>query len=181
MASVIEREEKRKFIEWLLAYNILQDRRITWLLQYMAAHNTLLEEVRFVPDAREAPRLLRLNDAECHVYFQEGLTVAHDAEACYHRLQARPEFPLYIELQAADLFELEAYQTILEGNPYHPERRYLQQGAEAVAAWSLYEKEVKRLKTAIDEALDAGDQSRFERLSSEWQALNKNFNKEWKS
>ncbi|QKE56482.1 hypothetical protein [Bacillus phage YungSlug] len=120
-------EEKREFIKWVLNNLKLAKREMSWILNYLLSHNSLVEKVHFVEKgALKTPKGMILcaknySDEEYNssfVYIKHNC-VSGDCEKAFHDVRLNRDEDVYIEIIAGDLFKNESYVSAIEENPYY--------------------------------------------------------------
>lgn len=168
-------QEKKEFVRWFLKRYKLKRRECVWILNYLLAHEALLENIHFVEEAHYAPRAMvitTMNSDSIPFRFYKGNLMTADAEKSFHDLRLHPEEKMYIQLNYRDKHSCPQYARVQEDNQYMPEdlkglpkterdevRHFLDSLAEG--------QRKKALMDLIDKALDERDKDAFMQWTNE--------------
>ncbi|MFC5714235.1 ReoY family proteolytic degradation factor [Thalassorhabdus alkalitolerans] len=174
MGSTKSLIEKRDFLRWFLNVHELKRRECAWLLNYLISEDTLLEKVHIVEKAEFCPKALVIsaNDVD-HIpfSFHKNQHVTMNAERSFHDIRLNPDEDIYLQLNFQDSKGSHKYISVLEENPYLPNRTeenvFFRLMAEIITEEAVRSFRLQSLKVEIDEALLKKDRDSFERLSLE--------------
>ena len=174
--------DKKKFLNWLVSHETFARREVSWILNYLSNHETILKNVHFIEHSEKTPRGLCIqtskNNGEPMSLFLEG-SVFVDSDQIFHEIRLNWKKPLYLECRFEKSWENQLYLSVLEDNPFYRwnetmDEQMLQRVDEFFNQKNL-EAQVAELYQKIDQALEAEDQEAFIKLSNEVnQLLGKN-------
>ncbi|KGX92154.1 hypothetical protein N781_17795 [Pontibacillus halophilus JSM 076056 = DSM 19796] len=174
-------EDKKEFVRWFLNHYQLKRRESVWILNYLINHDTLMEHVHFVEEARFCPRGMIIatqcvEDIPFRFYKSEVMTT--DAEKAFHDIRLNRSEAIYIQIRFKNVHQNAKFASVLEENPYVPKDYYIterdSQMAEQFLERSISTFQTDKLLHEIDSALDRGDRERFEVLTIQLRELQKN-------
>lgn len=164
--------DKRRFLNWFVSHEAFAKREVSWILNYLANHESILKYVYFVEKARRTPRGITICTQRFYgepiSLFIDG-EVFHDSDQIFHEIRLNWQDPLYIECQFSNSWGNELYLGILEDNPYY--RWNDTMDTQTLARVENYFKketiqaEISELYQQIDQALESNDQVTFMELS----------------
>ena len=151
----VDVREKKRFLDWLIQNVTFQRREVSWILNYLANHEAILANVRFV---------------EPLTLYLEGKSFT-DSDQIFHEIRLNWQEPLYLECFFANSWDHPTYLSILEDNPYSTWNESIDPTILTAVDQYLAEEQrqarIKELYQAIDEALEKGDKEAFLHLSQE--------------
>lgn len=170
----VDVKEKKTFLNWFVANSSFSQREVSWILNYLANHEAILNNVHFVENAEATDRGLQIRDLsvadEPLRLFIEGKEF-NDSTQIFHEIRLNWKEPLYLECMFKNSWDNPTYLSILEDNPYKKWNEDIDPRIiEAVEDFFHKEEQearVQELYLAIDAALEAGDKERFLQLSKE--------------
>lgn len=173
----VSTKQKREFIKWFLSNYRLKRSECKWILEYISSHDTLLENIHFVENARYCERgIIMVTDCvdEVPFRFYKGDILTTNAEKCFHDIRLNRGSQFYIELLFKDKYNCPEYLGVLEDNPFI-ESDITEFGEQAThfLDYCLYEFKTEQLKKQIDEALDNGNKEMFMQLVNELSQISK--------
>ena len=173
---MINLEDKRAFITWLVETITLKEKEAYWILNYLLNHDALLNRVVFVEQADKTPRGLVIADTKAS---QDGLVLfkeTHpftDAQQIFHEIRMNYKDTLYIEICFENREFNQLYQTVIEDNPFLSAFDLIStemfHRIEEDFKQKQSEKEVEYLLTKINDAIDSNNQQEFIYWSNEYQ------------
>lgn len=171
-------EDKKEFVRWFLNHYQLKRRESVWILNYLINHDTIMENVHFVEEARFCPRGIIISThcvEEVPFRFYKDQIMTTDAEKSFHDIRLNRNEAVYIQLNFKNGHQSSQYAAVLEENPYMPKDYFItekdQEIAEKVLQTSISNYQTEQLMLQIDEALDTGDKEKFQRLSLQLKEL----------
>jgi uncharacterized protein YpiB (UPF0302 family) len=180
-------KDKKEFIRWFLSHYQLKRRESVWILNYLINHDTLLEKVHFIREARFCPRGIIISthcSGDPPFRFYKNNIVTTDAEKSFHDIRLNKEDPIYIQLNFKDAQQCASYVAVLEDNPFLPDDFFIteadQKLAKRVLDFSLFHYQKSRLQLKIDRALDNRNKEEFEALSVQLMELENRFRSDGK-
>ncbi|HEY4602505.1 MAG TPA: ReoY family proteolytic degradation factor [Cerasibacillus sp.] len=183
MNTPVSLKDKKDFITWVLNHLHFKKRESVWILHYLLGHETILENIHFVNEAKFCPRGLIMSticSGDVPFRYYKSHIVTTDSDKTFHDIRMNQDQPLYIEINFKHAHKNARYVSVLEENPYLPEDYFLSeediQHAHQLLDISVYLFQKKRLKSKIDVALDQGDKKEFLRLSRALKQLEENKN-----
>lgn len=165
---MVNLEEKKFWLNWLLQNIQFQRREVSWILAYLMNHEAILRNVQIVEHAHTTPRgIVIFPEKEAGnpitLYLQGHEFI--DADQIFHEIRFNWKQPLYLECALPDAWEQAAYLAVLEDNPYHRWNDSLSEGViDDIAAFITHQEQQEKkqqLLKKIDECLDQADQSGF--------------------
>ena len=98
---MINLEDKRAFITWLVETITLKEKEAYWILNYLLNHDAILNRVVFVEQADKTPRGLVIaatrENQDGLVLFKETQPFT-DAQQIFHEIRMNYKDTLYIEV-----------------------------------------------------------------------------------
>ncbi|MGO2083587.1 YpiB family protein [Vagococcus sp.] len=177
---MIDVEQKKTFIKWVIDSLTLKKRESYWILSYLLNHDVLLTKLMFVNNALATPRGLKISD-ETVAEVDSGLLLSKDGlefddpEQIFHEMRLNWRQTLYLEIDFPNSFHYLPYQTVLETNPYIDETN------EEVVEWekelqgylSSLEKEAQltSLLVAINQSIDEEDEVAFRNYTKKYKKI----------
>jgi uncharacterized protein YpiB (UPF0302 family) len=176
--SKITVQQKRAFIKWFLNNYQLKRRECKWILNYILSHDSLLENLHFVENARYCERGIIMSTNcvdEVPFRFYKGDILTTDAEKCFHDIRLNRGSQFYIELLFKDKYNCPEYLGVLEDNPFDKSEDINEytEAATNFLDYCLFKYKVNHLKKRIDEAIDNGDKELFLKLTDELSKIEK--------
>lgn len=170
----VDVREKKRFLDWLIQNVTFQRREVSWILNYLANHEAILANVRFVEHAESTERGIVIRDlsvaGEALTLFLEGKSFT-DSDQIFHEIRLNWKDPLYLECFFANSWDHPTYLSILEDNPYLSWNESIDPTILTTVNDYLAEEQrrarITELYQEIDEALEKGDKETFLRLSQE--------------
>lgn len=167
-------QEKKKFLNWLVSTVSFSRREVSWVLNYLANHEAILNNVHFVEGAALTDRGLSVRSTEIGGE-PFVLTIAEqtffDIDQIFHEIRMNWKKPLYLECLFPDAWSHAFYLAVLEDNPNDRWNDHLdQEMAENVQRFFSEEETQTKIDTLyrqIDMALEDGDRDAFLALSDE--------------
>lgn len=166
--------DKRQFLNWFVSHESFAKREISWVLNYLANHESILKNVHFVEKANTTPRGITLC-TQC--FYGEPICLSldgenfHDSDQIFHEIRLNWQDPLYIECVFSNSWANELYLAVLEDNPYCSWNDTVDQTilnrVDAYFKQQDQQKEISQLYQQIDQALENEDQALFMQLSEE--------------
>lgn len=179
MNHMVNPFEKRTFLINLLANSTFKKPAAGRIFKHFLEQPHLLGHVHFVSEAEYCPRGLVLSLHQTQgipfQYFKKHVMTV-DPDKAFHDIRMNAHDELYIQLNMGDSEQLTAYMRILEENPYYHAKLHDIYGhaADEVVQQSLWHVEQKRLKEAINQALDEQDDDAFYTLVKKLQTYQTN-------
>lgn len=176
MEQTVSTVQKKSFIKWLLNQNVINDREIIWLLNFLMGSEQMLRLVHFVDNVHGCKRVIEINVApqtpDEFKYIKNSVRT-DDPEKAFHDLRLNQEKTVYIKVSLPSITGCPEYFSVLEDNPSYAQIVHQAYGKAAEAAAGEAERayKEKRLKQAINYALDKGDETSFYRLTEELKLL----------
>ncbi|QST03103.1 YpiB family protein (plasmid) [Pontibacillus sp. ALD_SL1] len=160
-------EDKKGFIRWFLNHHKMKRREGNWMLAYFLNHESMLERVHFVRDARLYKRGIVISAHGCagepFCYYKDQ-EIIKDAEEGFHDVRLNRDDAYYIQLNFKNSIRNDKYAYILEEdestseNPFKDEDEKV---AEHFLMALVQQKQMEELKKEIDQALENRDQEQF--------------------
>lgn len=174
---IIDVKEKKNFLNWFVTHASFSRREVCWILNYLANHEAILNNVHFVENADATNRGLQIRDltvqGEPLKLFLQGKTF-EDSDQIFHEIRLNWKEPLYIECLFENTWDSSSYLAILEDNPFMKWNENIDADVlESINQFLATEEQraqIKQLYEEIDQALEMGDEETFLRLS---EAVNK--------
>lgn len=170
--------DKKRFLTWLITHEYFVQREVSWILNYLVTHETILNRVVFVEAAKATPRGICVKSStvsdQSIVLYLDG-QVFSDSDQIFHEIRFNWQKPLYLECIFPESWNNDFYLAVLEDNPYHKWNDSLD--LEMVSKVNHYleqeeiDLQIQGLYRQIDEALEKGDQARFLELTNQVKAL----------
>ncbi|MCD1023516.1 YpiB family protein [Enterococcus sp. SMC-9] len=173
----IDVKEKKNFLNWFVTHASFSRREVCWILNYLANHEAILNNVHFVENADTTSRGLQIRDLTVQgdpiKLFISG-KVFDDSDQIFHEIRLNWKDALYIECLFDNAWDNPGYLSILEDNPFMKWNENIDPDIIDSIDQFLFEEEqtarIKQLYQEIDAALEKGDEETFLRLS---EAVNK--------
>lgn len=173
----IDVKEKKNFLNWFVTHASFSRREVCWILNYLANHEAILNNVHFVENADVTMRGLQIRDltvqGEPIKLFLQG-KFFDDSDQIFHEIRLNWKEALYIECLFENAWDNPGYLSILEDNPFLKWNENIDADVLASINHFLAEEEqmaqIKQLYQEIDRALEKGDEETFLCLS---EAVNK--------
>lgn len=170
----IDVKDKKIFLNWLVNNVSFKQRETLWILNYLANHEAILANVRFVEKAEQTQRGLQIRGASCvgepMTLFVKGKAF-FDSDQIFHEIRLNWKEPLYLECFFQDSWRNSYYLAILEDNPAAPWNKQVSEEVTKEINNFFKEEELRHqiegLYHQIDLAIEAGDQEAFLELSGE--------------
>ncbi|KGX87955.1 ReoY family proteolytic degradation factor [Pontibacillus litoralis] len=182
MQTPVSVEDKKEFVRWFLNHYQLKRRESVWILNYLINHDSIMEQVHFVEEARFCPRGIVISThcvEEVPFRFYKNQVMTTDAEKSFHDIRLNRSEAVYIQLNFKEGLQTAHYVAVLEENPFLPKDFFItdhdQEVADKVLQHSITSYQTEQLMKKIDEALDAGDKEAFQRLSAKLQKVKQLF------
>ncbi|MBU5594223.1 ReoY family proteolytic degradation factor [Amphibacillus sp. MSJ-3] len=182
MSTSISIQDKKVFINWFLAHYQLKKRESVWILNYLINHDSLLNNVHFIREARFCPRGMIIStqcSSEVAFRFYKDHIVTTDAEKSFHDIRLNRHEPIYIQLSFKNSHQSAEYSAVLEDNPFLPDDFFItkreKQLAKEFLNFTLFEAEKKQLMDKVDYALDHQDRKRFIHYANRLKKLNDDY------
>lgn len=170
---MINLSDKKRFLNWLVSHVAFSRREVSWILNYLATHETILNNVCFVEHANATPRGIKVQgtkaDEQGITLFLEGKAFV-DSDQIFHEIRLNWQKPLYLECDFSHNWSNELFLAVLQDNPYYRWNETLD--GEMVARVNAYfseedlESQLLGLYKQIDLALEEGNQEHFLELSA---------------
>ncbi|MGY3766054.1 YpiB family protein [Vagococcus vulneris] len=174
---MVQVENKKKFVNWLVQSVPLKQREAYWILNYILNHEIILTKTNFVKQADITPRGLVISDNHSTrqgiVLYKDQKTFT-DPEQIFHEIRMNWRQTLYMEIDFVDSESLMLYQSIIEDNPYSIEI------LDATKFYDRFEREFdqennqfrkKFLEHKINQSLEYNDHDQFIKFSKEYNDL----------
>ncbi|BCA85509.1 UPF0302 protein [Enterococcus saigonensis] len=170
----IDVKEKKNFLNWFVTHASFSRREVCWILNYLANHEAILNNVHFVENADATNRGLQIRDLTAQGdpmrLFISG-KVFEDSDQIFHEIRLNWKEALYIECLFDNAWENPGYLSILEDNPFMKWNENIDPTViDSVNQFLLEEEQIARMNQLyqeIDQALETGDKERFMRLSED--------------
>ncbi|MGX7172816.1 YpiB family protein [Enterococcus ratti] len=171
---LIDVKEKKIFLNWMVNHVSFSRREVFWILNYLANHEAILNNVHFIEGVSQAKRGLRLSDLsfkeEPIKLFLEGKEFT-DTDQIFHEIRLNWKRPLYVECFFENAWQTKEYLMVLEENPFVSWNDSVsEEDIEKVERYFKEKEQEARLKmlyTQIDQALEENDKDAFLQLSDE--------------
>jgi len=171
-------KQKREFLDWFLKTIPVSSREVLWILNYIANHDTILDYVQIVEQAKKTPRGIIITSSDFPneqpiALYKEDLEF-HDVNQIFHEIRMHSESQLFLEFQFPNSWKASPYLMVLEDNPFAPWNKEVEDSKEVDSFFAQEEQEAKKkmLAAQIDQALEAQDEELFVALSKELSELN---------
>ncbi|KAF1304240.1 MULTISPECIES: YpiB family protein [Enterococcus] len=171
---VVTIKEKKNFLNWFVANASFSRREVSWILNYLINHESILQNVHFVEGVKMTNRGLQIREVS---FSGEPLTLQidgqrfHDSDQIFHEIRLNWKEPLYIECLFKNAWNQPAYLSVLEDNPYLRWNDIVSEGIiDRIDTYLKQEEiqaQIRLLYQQIDAALEAGDKNAFFELSDE--------------
>ena len=169
--------DKKRFLNWLVSHVSFSRREVSWILNYLATHEAILDQVHFVEHVDQTPRGILIQSAEITepmALYIEGRRFV-DSDQIFHDMRLNWKKPLYIECILPKSWSNELYLGVLEDNPYHSWNDTMDNEMlnkiDLFFAKEDYEQQVTDLYEQVDQALEEGNQEEFYTLSEKLNQL----------
>ncbi|MFC4617796.1 ReoY family proteolytic degradation factor [Camelliibacillus cellulosilyticus] len=174
--QMISIEEKRLFLKWFLRHYQLKSRECVWLLNYILSDDDMIALLRFVDNITQCPRAMIVSEktmSDCSFLYRKGNVETEQPEKAFHDIRIDADEPIYVRLVFPASSRSSEYVSVLEENPFIENDLDMRYGEESEALLRFSETDFrkKKLHKEIDEALDAGDEERFIKLTAELKRL----------
>lgn len=177
---MVDLNEKKQWLKWLLAYGPFQRREILWILDYLLHHDNILANIKIVEHADATTRglvLLPNQSSEDALTLYLNGHLFHDPDQIFHEVRFNWKQPLFLECPLPKSWELPEYLAVLEDNPFRRWNDNLTEGTceEVDLFIENQEKASERhhLIKKIDAALDANNREAFDDFSKQLLELDK--------
>ncbi|HLQ39821.1 MAG TPA: YpiB family protein [Tetragenococcus sp.] len=170
--------DKKRFLNWLVSHESFAKREVSWVLNYLANHESILKNVHFVEKANTTPRGIILC---CQCFYGEPISlnldgeIFNDSEQIFHEIRLNWQEPLYIECAFSHAWGNDLYLAVLEDNPYCSWNDSIDEDTwqRVDAYFDELNKEAKihQLYQQINQALEDDDPELFMHLSEEVNCL----------
>ncbi|KAF1298083.1 hypothetical protein BAU15_09550 [Enterococcus sp. JM4C] len=170
----IDVQQKKKFLNWFVNHGTFSRREVLWILNYLANHDAILNNVHFVEAADKTKRGLQIRDinqaGEPIQLYIDGQSFT-DSDQAFHEIRLNWKEPLYLECLFDEAWQTAEFLSIIEDNPFAKWNERV--NPELVEEIDEYFEEEKRqaklqlLYSQIDLALEKGDKEAFLELSNE--------------
>ncbi|WP_186577795.1 ReoY family proteolytic degradation factor [Aquibacillus kalidii] len=178
MNTSVSIKDKKEFIRWFLSNYQLKKRESVWILNYLINHDSILDNVHFVREARYCPRGIVISthcSKDVPFRFYKNHIVTTDAEKSFHDIRLNRNDPIYIQLSFKNVNQSADYVAVLEDNPFLPDDFFITKKeknlAKEILQASLFEYQRDKLQSKIDHALDNRDQKSFQVYSQQLSEL----------
>ena len=170
----VDVKEKKDFLNWFVSNVSFSRREVSWILNYLANHESILQNVHFIEGAKATERGLQICDLTCSgepLSLQIKNQLFHDSDQIFHEIRLNWKEPLYIECLFKNSWDQPLYLSVLEDNPYLRWNDMISdeliEQIETYLEKERVEARIHLLYQQIDAALEAGDKSAFFELSDE--------------
>lgn len=171
---LIDVKEKKNFLTWMVNHVSFSRREVFWILNYLANHEAILHNVRFVEGANLTRRGLQITDlsyeGEPMKLFLDGKEFT-DTDQIFHEIRLNWKNPLYVECLFENAWQTKEYLAIIEDNPLASWEDAISEESTELIEHYFQEKEqaakLSMLYQQIDQALEEGDKDAFLELSDE--------------
>ena len=170
----IDVQQKKKFLNWFVNHGTFNRREVLWILNYLANHEAILNNVHFIEAADQTNRGLQIRDAnqegEAIQLYIDG-KVFTDSDQAFHEIRLNWKKPLYLECLFDGAWQTSEFLSIIEDNPFAKWNERI--SPEIIEELEGFFKEEERqaklslLYSQIDFALENGDKEAFLELSNE--------------
>lgn len=168
----IDIKDKKRFLTWLITHEFFSRREVSWILNYLVVHDTILKQVHFVESAKSTPRGISVksstvSDQSITLFLEDRQF--QDSDQIFHEIRFNWQKPLYLECVFPESWNNELYLAVLEDNPYHKWNDSLDE--DMVERVDIFfrqadlENQIQQLYQEIDEALEGNNQERFKELT----------------
>ncbi|MFV0560875.1 MAG: YpiB family protein [Enterococcus sp.] len=170
----VDVKEKKNFLNWVVNHISFSRREVFWILNYLANHEAILNNVHFVEAADQTKRGIQIKDLSVGgdpiKMFIQGKEFT-DSDQVFHEIRMNWKEPLYLEFLFNEVWQNATYLSILEENPnVHWSELVSEEVTEAIDKYFEQEQESAQLHflyQQIDQALEKGDKEAFLELSDE--------------
>lgn len=177
----VTKDDKKQFIRWFLDNYQLKRRESVWILNYLLNHDSFLDNIHFIKDARFTPLgviiTAHCSDEVPFRFYKENI-VTTDSEKAFHHLRVNKKEDYYFQLNFSEKTHSqwkEKYFSVLEENPFLPDDHYITIEDKRIASQFCEAMEIRNeqesLMKKVDEALVNGDKDAFMQASAEYKAL----------
>jgi len=175
----MEISQKREFLEWFLKSVPVATREILWILNYIANHDVILDNVRIIEQVEKTPRgILFVSTEVTHsqsiVLYKAGLEF-QDVNQIFHEIRMHSEEELFLEFKFLNAWKTSSYLEVLEDNPHSSWNEEVEnsQDIEEFLEEEAKLAQIKALSEEIDLALAQKDAEKFTELSHQLSELKK--------
>lgn len=166
--------QKKYFLKWIKENFYLEEEELDWFLEDLIEDDQLLEKLHFVQDIEHCPKGIIITSSgiqSLSFLFFKGGVYTEDVYTAYHELQLYREEAFFIKVNLPNIYDHRLYHALLEDDMMEKEKD--EKIADQLLSQLLLEGKVKRVETAINQALDDGDVHRFKELSNQLIQLKK--------
>ena len=174
----IDIQDKKRFLTWLITHEFFTRREVSWILNYLVLHETILKQVHFVESAQSTPRGISIKSSSVSdqsITLFLGERQYQDSDQIFHEIRFNWQKPLYLECIFPESWNNELYLAVLEDNPYHKWNDSMDQTVvERVDRFfhqMEIENELQGLYQQIDESLEKADELQFHDLTKKVKEL----------
>lgn len=171
-------EGKKQFLSWFIANQTFSRREVSWLVNYLISHETILNHAHIVEQIEKTPRGLLIQSSqqgEPNILFYKDKQKFTDIDQIFHEIRFHWQEKLYIECRFANAWQEVLYLGVLEDNPHAPWNQQLADSEfQKVDDYFLVlekQNQMNQLLNQIDQALEKGDQVLFNELSNQLKQL----------
>lgn len=161
--STISVKEKQDFIKWFLSRYIPKQRESVWILNYLASHESITRNVKFVQEATlyENGQVLVIS-SKCVkepslIYIRNGAKTM-EGDKAFNAVRLNRAEPLFIELRFSKRNQSHEYAGICEVNREEEKQVHLNSDEITMINdflhFSLRAIEIEQLKEKVDSLLD---------------------------
>lgn len=96
----IDIQDKKRFLTWLITHEFFTRREVSWILNYLVLHETILKQVHFVESAQSTPRGILIKSSSVSdqsITLFLGERQYQDSDQIFHEIRFNWQKPLYLE------------------------------------------------------------------------------------
>lgn len=149
-------------------------REVSWILNYLANHEAILNNVHFVEGADAAERGLQIRDLSTGgepLKLNIKGNYFYDSDQIFHEIRLNWKDPLYIECLFPNSWDNPNYLSILEDNPFMKWNDTISadilESIDDFIEQEAQDAKIEQLYQQIDQALEKGDEKTFLALSDQ--------------
>lgn len=170
-------DKKRQFLKWFLQHHQLKDKESLWILHYLLNHDFLLSRIHFIQEASDYPNGLvmateDMKDSDFYFYHQGK--VSKNPEEAFQAIRCNWRDDYYIELRFPDVDAAYLYFDLFDQG--QAEEEEIQATFKELMDEMRRDQEIKKVRTAIDQALEKNDFLTLEKLSARLKELKGGYN-----
>lgn len=183
MEQEVSIQQKKSFLKWLTRNYNFRVRESLWILDYLYNHDSMLEKTHFIEQVEQTPRGIYMSvvgiDKADFIFYKNGHSYDDPVQA-FHEVRLNWSSDLYLEIEFKDAWQSVEYLTVLEDNPNSPWNQAVSDEMIAEMKQALQYETLRQAKEKIlqqiDEALQLENREQFNKLSAEFEKIEKLMN-----